>query len=279
MEARSDDTDRFSDSEASNVDEIEEAAALAEAELLQQELGQTSCDLCGCSLGAHPIRLVTCRHALCGTCALRSVFVFCECPVCGRTVERGGKRAVGMPQGDAQSVTAQQQVDEAAAFDDESRMAKAKTMAKEALLLEYGNTASAKGAKTSFKTYARVVAGRGSIKKVSFNINPSFDRQTEVVEHANDSHLGFTFEYAMARPYPCHLKVEFAKDVPPLTIEYRVRTLEDFQGMPCFSRRVAIDMPIKLRGKRQTPLVVNAEESPCSVWITRSGEVCKVLRT
>ena len=76
-----------------------------------------------------------------------------------------------------------------------------KAAADAALLIEYGNEARPAGGKTAYTTFVRVLrkgkAG-SDIKRVSFNINPSFDRPTATVDRANDPKLGFAFEYAMA---------------------------------------------------------------------------------
>jgi pimeloyl-ACP methyl ester carboxylesterase len=97
----------FSDSELSDEDEAQAAEEHAAAAQLAAERAQTTCDLRGCSLGAQPLRLAACRHALCECCALRTVHLLSECPVCGMVVRRAHKRATGMPIIDADAITPQ----------------------------------------------------------------------------------------------------------------------------------------------------------------------------
>ena len=101
------------------------------------------------------------------------------------------------------------------------------------------------------------------IKRVSFNINPSFDRPTETVDRPNDQKLGFAFEYAMARDYPCFMSVEFAEG-PPLTIEYWVSSPND--GSRRVARRLAI-APAALRKAKKKGLTVDVTEGARSMWV------------
>ena len=95
----------FSDSEVSDEGELEAAKARAAADSLDQERAQTACELCQGSLGARPLRLAACRHALCECCVLRTVYLLNECPVCATRVQRGGSKKVGGPHGDASALT------------------------------------------------------------------------------------------------------------------------------------------------------------------------------
>merc|ERR1712097_83437 len=106
------------------------------------------------------------------------------------------------------------------------------------------------GAKTTFKTFVRVLKkGDGTdIKRVSFNINPQFDRPTATVDKPNDA-LGFTFEYAMAREYPCFMRIEFM-DGSPLTIEYYVSNVEDGKKRVAWRLAIAQSQPKGKGSKR-----------------------------
>ena len=174
------------------------------------------------------------------------------------------KALVGLPRSDAESVT-QQPASEALAEEADAAAAMLKAAANAALLLEYGNEARPAGSKTAYTTFVRVLrkgkAG-SDIKRVSFNINPSFDRPSETVDRPNDQKLGFAFEYAMAREYPCFMSVEFAEG-PPLTIEYWVRSPND--GSRRVARRLAI-APASRKAKRKG-LTVDATEGARSMWV------------
>ena len=174
------------------------------------------------------------------------------------------KALVGLPRSDAESVT-QQPASEALAEEADAAAAMLEAAADAALLLEYGNEARPAGSKTAYTTFVRVLrkgkAG-SDIKRVSFNINPSFDRPSETVERPNDQKLGFAFEYAMAREYPCFMSVEFAEG-PPLTIEYWVRSPND--GSRRVARRLAI-APASRKAKRKG-LTVDATEGARSMWV------------
>jgi hypothetical protein len=264
----------FSDSEASDEDEAEAEQERAAAKALAAERAETACKRCNGSLGARPVRLAACRHALCECCVLQTTYIFGECPVCGVHAAVGSGKAVGMPKGAADSVTPQPCVTNGAATDEAAAVELAQTarvMADRALLLEYGNTVKPDGAgKTAFKTFVRVLRrGEGSeITRVSFNINPSFNRPTAVVDKPNDKSLGFTFEYAMARKFPCFMKVEFADGLAPgLTIEYSVQTPADGKG--CVAHRLAI-APSKLKKRmkdKKGGLTVEAKDCARSLWV------------
>ena len=240
----------FSDSEVSDEGELEAAKARAAADSLDQERAQTACELCQGSLGARPLRLAACRHALCECCVLRTVYVLSECPICDAPVKRPGRRHVGTPANDAESVTPQPSASEAELEYADAAAARARAAADAALILEYGNEATpAAGAKTMYKTFVRVLQANdgGAIKRVTFNINPSFERPTATVDRPKTKRLGFTFEYAMVRPYPCFMRVEFADGGAPLSIEYRVSDAK--AGERRIARRIAID-PRKLKGQK-----------------------------
>jgi hypothetical protein len=104
---------------------------------------------------------------------------------------------------------------------------------------------------------------------VSFNINPGFDRPTAVVDRPNDKALGFAFEYAMARPYPCFMRLEFVGDTPPLTIEYYVATPESGKRI---ARRIAIAQPLKVPRSRKGGIRFDARPAR-SAWVDVSGQI------
>eukprot|EP00966_Prymnesium_polylepis_P264307 6105728-Prymnesium_polylepis.1 len=77
----------------------------------------------------------------------------------------------------------------------------------------------------SYTTFVRVVAGgtNAAIRRVGFNINPDYDQPTATLDRPSDPQRGFTFEYAMGRPYSCFIALEWAQGVelPPVLIEFR----------------------------------------------------------
>ena len=108
---------------------------------------------------------------------------------------------------------------------------------------------------------------------VTFNINPSFERPTATVDRPKTKRLGFTFEYAMVRPYPCFMRVEFADGGAPLSIEYRVSDAK--AGERRIARRIAID-PRKLKGQKPqgqarqrkgVATTIDLSEGARSVWV------------
>ena len=267
----------FSDSEVSDADEAEAAAARDAAESLARERAQTACEQCSGSLGAHPLRLSTCRHALCECCVLNTVVLFNECPICGTHVHRHGhSKTVGLPVGDEDSVTPQPYATDEDAERAQAAAQSTRRRAETALLLEYGNEAVAtSGGKTAYKTFVRVLrrAGTGSadtIRRVTFNINPSYDRPTAIVDRPNDKVLGYTFDYAMGREYPCVVRVEFVER-PPLTIEYFVRDCCKESSGECrqVAWRLAVPAPPTTKGKMLSKkgIVVDVAEKARSLWV------------
>lgn len=132
------------------------------------------------------------------------------------------------------------------------------------LILEYGNVVTkskpatkakvanevskASSQKIEFTTFVREASREignncriGSfppIARVEFNINPSFAKPTAVQKRSNDKKLGYSFNYAMTRSYPCIITIHFETltirkvtsetkvkvvKFPPLVIQYRVR--------------------------------------------------------
>ena len=134
------------------------------------------------------------------------------------------------------------------------------------MVIEYGNTARPQGNKTLFSTSVVVkkVTGLGKLKsdqlisRVAFNINPGYDRPTFVATEADakGSTKGqYTYDYAMARTFPCVTTVYFKDNVglPPIELDWDVQDWDEntdvgrqnkSQGKP-FSekRRVIIELP------------------------------------
>ena len=82
------------------------------------------------------------------------------------------------------------------------------------------------------------MADKGSVAKVDFNINPGYSKPTASLKESNDKTLGFTFEYAMARAYPCHMTIHFKSELglPKLVIEHYV------QDEPKTTRRILLQL-------------------------------------
>jgi len=99
------------------------------------------------------------------------------------------------------------------------------------LVLEYGSTAKPAGSKTCFTTFLRLaltegaVESKGVVAQVDFNINPGFNKPTSSLRETNSQKLGFAFEYAMARPYPCIMTIHFKKELclPKVIVNFKVQ--------------------------------------------------------
>lgn len=98
-------------------------------------------------------------------------------------------------------------------------------------------------------------------EQVSFNINPSYAKPTAVALQPTDSTLGFSFRYAMARTFPCHMTIEWAPSAvsgaafPPILVRYEVRP-------SAYRRRVALMLPmsgVSMRRGGSRPLIIEAE--------------------
>eukprot|EP00913_Durusdinium_trenchii_P012068 g11336.t1 len=193
-------------------EERQEREAKEAAALLQQEATQSQCDFCRKPL-IQPIRLSRCRCALCACCVEVTVRYMRECPVCESAVDvKAGK------------VTSD---------------------ASNELLAHVEDRVARAGSKRSYTTFLKVVQAeggppeKGSVLKVDFNINPGYAKPTATAKEPNDKSLGFAFEYAMARAYPCHMTVHFKPELglPKLIIEHYVR------DEPKTSRRILIQLP------------------------------------
>eukprot|EP01052_Picozoa_sp_SAG31_P034153 SAG31_NODE_3950_length_3724_cov_3.097655_1_plen_936_part_00 len=266
----------FSDDDASeDEDEVAARIAAAAKEQREAELGQTGCELCGKGLGTSPVRLTSCRHLLCASCCGWSLRHFLHCPLCEAVVKREKrsgkpsklKKSLPPPSNDGASITLQSKT---------GRLPPIMPPPKpeEVLVLEYGNTATRCGSKTKFATFVSVLGGeKTAIKKVSFNINPDYSKPTATLSAANGR--GWTFEYAMARPYPCFVRIDWSHAVglPPLVLEYYVQ--DDKQK---FCRRLAIELPeskVTAASKRrvQKEIVLEEENATCNGWFLRDGGI------
>ena len=265
----------FSDDES---DEDEEAAAAAaEAAARDQavaELAQCECELCGQELGNRAVRLVRCRHALCESCCEWSLPHFEQCPVCDSSVARSTRRkskksqAAGLPAPESDAARLSLQPPSAVSVNPPPR---------QVLVLQYGNTRCEKTAggtgKTNYSTFVKVTDGdRAAIDRVSFNINPAYAKPTASLKACNCGGGVFSFDYAMARAYPCYITVDFKPQVglPPLTIEYTV------QEQRKFTRRLALQLPSqpasggagggKRRVKSGGGMLLDGENCAASGW-------------
>merc|ERR1711904_720990 len=126
------------------------------------------------------------------------------------------------------------------------------------IVLEYGNVSRSEGSKTSFKSFVRVACTEGSlaskdaVARVDFNINPGFSKPTSSAKEPNDKSLGFTYEYSMARTYPCVMTVHFSSGLglPKLQINYEVVAASKV------ARRIIVEMPTKCEAKSRPGVVV-----------------------
>ena len=205
------DEDDDEDDEERQAREAKEAAAL-----LEQEATQKDCDFCRKPL-VQPVRLTKCRCALCACCVEVTVRYMRECPVCDTPVDVKGGKVVS----DA-SPELLAQLEERAKSSDcgtDGQLALLQQLVdvrqeSQRLVLQYGNTSSGSGSKRTYTTFFKVVSAeggvseKGSVLKVDFNINPGYAKPTSTAKEPNNK-LGFTFEYAMARAYPCHMTVHF----------------------------------------------------------------------
>jgi len=151
------------------------------------------------------------------------------------------------------------------------------------IVIEYGGTATpaaTPGRKTSFVTTVRAAhveqpRGHASpldmlgglqsnlIDRVDFNINPGFAKPTATVRQAHSS--SYTFEYTMARPFPCIVTVHWhaALQLAPLQLNYCV-TLEAE-----LLRRVVVELPKMAHrsSTRKLPPVVFDADPPRNGWV------------
>jgi len=267
-----------SSSEDSDVEERRrEMEAQAAQEQAEKERTQERCDLCQLVLW-EPLRLATCRCALCACCVERTVRYFRQCPVCGEAV----KVQANYPASIAETVwlgwlrgrTSTQEIIAQQELLNQMQLLQARTTR---ILLEYGSVSAPGGGKTSWTTFVRFVSGsgaasggRGVLDKVDFNINPGYSKPTASQKSPNNKKLGFAFEYAMARPYPCFMTLHFAPSLklPKVLLEFEV------QEAPKLSRRLIIQSPSErdeAGGWRPSDFVTVEAECPKNCWIRCSA--------
>ncbi|CAK9018797.1 unnamed protein product [Durusdinium trenchii] len=257
-------------------EERQEREAKEAAALLQQEATQSQCDFCRKPL-IQPIRLSRCRCALCACCVEVTVRYMRECPVCESAVDvKAGKVT-----SDASNELLAHVEDRVARAGEEiaeqqgvlQQLVDAR-QASQRLVLQYGNTSSGRGSKRSYTTFLKVVQAeggpseKGSVLKVDFNINPGYAKPTATAKEPNDKSLGFAFEYAMARAYPCHMTVHFKPELglPKLIIEHYVR------DEPKTSRRILIQLPQPRMPPAGAPRVTEKQvtfdaDPPQNAWL------------
>jgi len=240
----------FSSAEDSSGDEEERRLRdAAEAEAARdRERTQATCDNCDQAL-TEPLRLARCRCALCACCQYRHLRFFRTCPVCGEVVLVEGGRPVGDGTPEQQGPSGETAVQE-----ETLRTLQGQDVGVCSILLEYGSTARPSGtSKTSFVTFLKVVRVEGSkklerpIMKVEFNINPGYNKPTSTCTQPV-KHL-YTFEYTMARAYPCVMTVHFRKELalPPVEIDFEV------QDQPKVARRVVVQTTVQQLGQGRPP--------------------------
>ena len=238
----------FSDDGETDEEQVAAAAEAAARARAEAELQQRECELCGTHLSHGAVRLVRCRHALCACCCDWSLRHFEECPVCQAKVDRGHRprsasktALVGLPapRSDEASLCVQVPLPTASS----SRSPKTAAPPDCVLVISYGNTSErTTSGKTNYITYVQVVHGeRSALAKVSFNINPGYKKPTATLAAPNGAHGRWSFDYAMARPYPCEITLQFKNGLPPLTLKYWV------QDQTKFARCLAIELPLELK--------------------------------
>lgn len=135
------------------------------------------------------------------------------------------------------------------------------------IALDFGCKAkpsSSRGDKTQFTTWLscsshsalhRSTSSR-NISSVSFNINPSYAKPTKLLREPNDSKLGFSFDYEMARLFPCHITVTFKQLRLTISIPFDTSVLD-------VARKVVVQLPkagASGSGKRNVKAVFDATE-------------------
>lgn len=263
--------------EEGSEDEDERQARIMQAHALQREreASQTDCNLCHKPL-VEPVRLTKCRCALCACCVERTVRYFKQCPACSAAVEvKGGKvtsdakvleRSVALHHletSDPESAAQRQYLTDL-------QLARSRVSR---IILEYGNISRTNGSKISFTTFVKLALTEGNaaskslISRVDFNINPGYSKPTASVKEPTEKKLGFAFEYAMARAYPCFISVFFSKEsgLPNLAIQYVV------QEEAKVTRRIVLDMPLVSRNRPGREIIFQAHP-PRNGWIRFDGE-------
>ena len=242
----------------------------AKSKARAEELAQRHCHACGSALVrmldapaagtvgllSGPVRL-PCRHVMCQHCVGRCVVHHRNCVVCGMAFSKS-----------------------AAKVDEELRLllpvveptidVETASRCTPLVVLEVGNTATggaaagkahsggksksaAAQARVSQTTFVRVV-GRETggqrlpsrlIRRVDFNINPSYAKPTARVSEATGK-LGFTLERSLAFTYPCFATIHWceALAIAPLHVAYYTQLDEPRRFV-----RIVVQMPPRQRGR------------------------------
>ena len=241
-----------SDDEDGSASQQRRAAAAADAaaaEAAEREASQRACDRCQLPLLApDSVRLAGCRCALCPCCVEATVLYTRACPVCGAAVAVDRR---GRPKSDADALNARLEAAEGREATEVEATGVAEAVAAQRallaerrsvrascrrLVLEFGNSASSGGGKTTFVTTVRAVAvptGAGNvgglpsslISRVDFDINPGVGaRPTATVRACDVGRDGrFSFGHAMGRPFPCVMTIHLHEELrlPPIRLNYR----------------------------------------------------------
>lgn len=268
------------DENSEEEEERREREARGAAEEVEREAVQELCDLCGQPL-LEPVRLATCRCCVCVCCVERSVRYTRQCPVCGETVAlRPGKGGV-LSDVSESLLRHLESLPLTAALEAQreylTQLAIARTRANR-LVLEFGNTSKASGNKVVFTTFCKVPSVEGVLAKkdmlarVDFNINPGYAKPTASVTRANDDKLGFSFEYSMARPFPCEMTVHLAGDAG-----LQLRICYVVQAVDRISRRVVVQF-LKPKGSAKPSQVtfIDWDTELCNGWVRKCGRQAEV---
>lgn len=269
-----------SDSEYSDeIEERKEQEAKQAAEQTRRELEQDTCDACGKPV-VEPLRLAICRCAVCACCSERTIRYTRQCPVCGKDIKMDGKVPAQAPgreewldhlrqiSGDSANVAEENQHSFLSLLQQiRSTMSR--------FVIEYGSITVQGGSKTNWTSFVKVVSPvvfKSVITKVEFNINPGFNKPTAIVTEATKKN-GFSFEYAMARSYPCYMTVYFQGDLslPRLQIEFEV------QEVSRLSRRIVVQFPGSkcLFRPADRPIIFDADP-PRNGWLRCAGRKAEI---
>mmetsp|Transcript_104119 Transcript_104119/g.333880 ORF Transcript_104119/g.333880 Transcript_104119/m.333880 type:complete len:1050 (-) Transcript_104119:186-3335(-) len=266
-----------SDDEDSEVEEQRRDQQAREAtDLAEREFAQDACDLCRAVL-VEPLRLAGCRCALCACCMERTVRYTRQCPACGEGVDVDGKvpaQAVGTEEW-LERLRMRNSTPELDAQQDYLLQLQLARTRVTRILLEYGSVSKSDGSKTSYTSFVRVVSVAGAsasvksiIEKVDFNINPGYSKPTATSKEPKNKQLGYAFEYAMARSYPCWMTIHFqgALGLPKVLLEF------DVQERPKVARRIVIQLPSNEKGGFRASDTISFDAAlPRNAWIRCAG--------
>jgi len=220
-----------------------------------------------------------CRCALCACCVERTLRYTRQCPACNETVTFTGARTVVS---DAKELQRRLSLHPPCPESEAQRryltqLQLARTRVSR-IVVEYGNVSRSDGNKISFTSFVKVVftegslASKSAVARVDFNINPSYNKPTASAKEPNDKRLGFTYEYSMARRYPCVMTVHFLSglDLPKLQINYEV------VEAPKLARRIIVEVPAEREQNYRLGVVVfeagaHEDVPPRNGWVRCKG--------